>query len=232
MTTTLAQMIARCQTALSDTTEATWTEAAIEEWLRDAVKDYSRYIPRTVPETATSFVNPPHPFFNPDFPFQAIVYMMHFYDSGDSWEQVTRKDRSTPAYQNHTGKYYHIDRRADANELDRIELNFVPVAYPAGWISFDYLTDHEWLFDSPDYLLSVIPRDEPILIQYVIWRAWLERASKEAQSPDSTTLLLSTHATNADKAERAYRRLIKDAVQLQAATASNQVSWKMDKWSA
>lgn len=229
--TTLAQMIDRVKNTLSDPSNTTWSDALIEEWLRDAVKDYSRYIPRIVPETISTFVNPPHPFFNPPFAFQAIVYMRYFYNSGDSSEAIHRRERDSDEYQQHRGKYYHIDRRNDGNESDMIELNFVPNAYPSAWIAYDYATDHEWLYDAPDYLLSVLPRDEPILIQYCVWKAWQERASKEAQSPDSTTILLSTHATNADKAERAYKRLINDALKLQVAATSNQAVWKMDKWS-
>lgn len=229
--TTLAQMISRSRNALSDPDEETWSDALLEEWLRDAVRDYSRYIPRALPENQ-NFSSAPFNQFNPPFAFQAIVSMRHYYNSGADYRFVTRKDWHDLAFQDGSGYYYHVRKRSDANETDLIMLSFDVAETPAEYIQFDYLADHEWLFDNPDYILSVIERDEPILIQYVIWRAWLERSSLEARNPDSTTLLLSTHATNADKAERAYRRMIKDAIELQNTATSNTARWKMDKWSS
>lgn len=227
--TTLAQMISRSRNALSDPDEETWSDALLEEWLRDAVRDYSRYIPRVLPENQ-NFISPPYNAFDPPFSFQAIVSMRHY--TGTEYEFVVRKDWHSEEFQNGSGKFYHVRKRSAADESDRIELSFDVDDYPAEYIQFDYLSDHEWLLDSPDYILTVIERDEPILVQYVTWRAWLERSSLEARNPDSTTLLLSTHATNADKAERAYRRMINDAIKLQNTATSNTIHWKMDKWSS
>ena len=49
--TTLRSLINLCEADLSDTANATWTAVDIEQWIRDAIADYSAHFPRVNSET-------------------------------------------------------------------------------------------------------------------------------------------------------------------------------------
>ena len=63
MTTTLAELADRAQLTLNDSGAGTWPQATIEEWVVEAIRDYTQSFPRTITSTITvSGASPGHEF--------------------------------------------------------------------------------------------------------------------------------------------------------------------------
>lgn len=228
--TTLAELRTRVLNQLSDAGNSTWSDAVIEEWTRDAIRDYTQYLPRVVQGsqfvssgTFTEFSLPED--------FRAMVRVQHQYNTLADERYLTRLARDDQRFVNGAGYYYDILARHDMSESSICYLSFA-VNSPGSneLIQYEYEGDHVYWSSGSSWDLTVPWRDEPVLVQYVIWKAWLERATFESQNPDSTTLLLATFATNADKAERAYRRMIDAAQKSHQAAGTAPAQWVMDKW--
>lgn len=228
--TTLAELRTRILNQLSDAGNATWSDAVIEEWARDAIRDYTQYLPRVVQGSQTissgTFTE-----FSLAEDFRAMTSVLHQYSTLSEERYLERLSRDDPRFMNGAGYYYDILARHDMSENSVCYLSFA-VNSPGTneRILYEYEGDHVFWTSGSSWDLTMPWRDEPVLVQYVIWKAWLERSMKEAQNPDSTTLLLATFATNADKAERAYRRMIDAAQKSHQAAGTALSSWRMDKW--
>ena len=61
MTTTLAELADRAQITLNDAGAGTWPQATIEEWVVEAIRDYTQTFPRTMRKSiAVSGADPGH----------------------------------------------------------------------------------------------------------------------------------------------------------------------------
>ena len=89
-----------------------------------------------------------------------------------------------------------------------------------------YLAYHSY-FDDDDTDVLTIPEEHlELIILYVRWACFQELASEESASPDPTTLMASTLALNASRAERAYRKQL--GVYKTSRSESATAKWTMD----
>ena len=228
--TTAAQLRDRILNQLSDPSNVVWSDAVIEEWIKDGIRDYTQFISRIVQGVQIISSGTFDSFSLPE-DFRAMANVRHFYDTLSQERVLTRVNRDESRFINQAGYYYDVLTRRTMDENSVCYLSFdVNGPGTAENITYEYEGDHSYWYSDPSDELTIPWRDEPVIIQFVIWRAWLERATKESQSPDSTTLLLATHATNADKAERTYRRMLKQAQEAHQSKGVTPVPWKMDKW--
>lgn len=224
--TNLDELRDRVQVALSDAAGATWANATIEEWLTDAIRDYSKYLPRIVLYTYSSGSD----YTEVQMPenFQAVVSVAE-YSGSTRVRYLSRKAYDHEDFVNGNGYFYDVRRRRDVADGDMVVFSYtVPTA---NGMYIEYQADHEWsLIQGSPYTvpITVPARDEPILIQYCVWMAWRERTGKEVANPDTSTILLSQMDTNAGRQKRIYDQMIRDAINMP--TGEMAASWKMDKW--
>lgn len=213
---------------LNDAGNATWSDAVIYEWIDSGIRDYTIHLPRVL----DGFKNPGGTAFTQfslGEEMQAIISVWHNYNGLTELRYLDRVPRDDPRFINGEGYYYDILIRHDMAEASQCYLSFEVPAGVDQNIKFQYQGWHDFYSGNPKEL--TIPWiHEGIIEQYVIWQAFLERTATESQNPDSSTLLLAQHATNADKAERAYRRMIADAKQMRQATNPAPAKWTMDKY--
>lgn len=226
--TDLDELRDRTLIALGDSAGATWPDATVEAWLTDAIKDYSKYLPRVVLHTFSSGTD--YTQLEMQENFQAAVSVAEY--SGTTLVRyLERKQYDHPHFVNGNGFFYDVRRRRDVADPDLMVFSYTVPS--ANGMYVEYQADHEWsLIQGPPYNvpLTVPVRDEPILIQYCVWMAWRERTGVEVANPDTSTILLSQMDTNASRQKRIYDEMIRKAVSLSQPASAMPTAWRMDRW--
>lgn len=203
--TTRLQLQERIQNQLSDATGTIWSDAVIVEWLNDAIRDFSTYLPRITPAAVALTAGDPRAELPDDFISLVSIY---YNDQTNDPYWLTYKSRQVNDGSFDGPDYYDIEPSLDVSQKNILHLSFDPIASSTAVIR--YYASHAILAsDSED--VTVQPQHEPILVQYVLWRAYLERTSNEMQNPDSTSLVVAQMAQNAAVAERTYRAMVREA---------------------
>ena len=221
--TPLAQLADRAQAAVSDTAAGTWSQEQIEEWALEAIRDYSNYFPRRLQSTiATAAGDRQY-----DLPAGTLALLSVEYPTGqDPPEYLDRRPYTHPDFWIETG-YYDFFLPHDPTDQGELYISEKPAAGET--ITIHCTAIHDVTVASGD-TITVPAQHEPILIEFVVWRAWLERLGKEQQAPTSnSSLLLNQYASNADRARRNYVQALGRA-RVQAAGESRRAPWKLDKW--
>ena len=221
--TTLAQLADRAQAAVSDGAAATWSQDQMEAWAVEAIRDYSNYFPRRLQATITTTLDER----TYDLPAGLLAVASVEYPAGEDPPQyLARHSYTDPAFWQADG-HYDLVRSRDATGTAELTISTKPAAGET--IAVHYLAIHDVTVESAD-TITVPAAHEPILIEFIIWRAWLERLGAEQQSPTSnSSLLLSQYAANADRARRNYVQALGRA-RVQAAGESRSARWRLDKW--
>lgn len=221
--TTLAQIADRAQEILDDTAAATWSQAEIENWCLDAIRDYSKYFPRIQENTVTIVAGTQK--YDLDGLFKAMV-QVEYPDAEDPPEYLTRKDHTEPGFWDYEGFYDIVDWGDETNPPE-IWISENPSA--GGTLRYWMQTEHDYKMGSTGSI-TVPVRHEPILIQYVIWQAWKELTSTEMQAPTSnSSLLMGQLQQNESGAASKYYRMINQARDVNADEAGFAI-WTMDKY--
>jgi hypothetical protein len=221
--TTLTSLTSRTLDAIADPTGLVWTAAQVQEWLRDAIRDYAQFFPRQLETTITTTAGVRRY----DLPTALQTILLVEYPTGqDPPDYLALRPRSHSFFWNRSG-YYDYRIVGDPTASPELFLSEVPVADET--ITVTYLAPHPANLDPGDDI-TVPPGHEPILILFAIMMAWQHRLAREQQSPTSnSTLLLSQFATNADRARRNYVQALGRA-RIAAAGTSAQSTWRMDKF--
>jgi hypothetical protein len=223
--TTLAELADKAQNALDDAGAATWSQAVIEEWCVDAIRDYSRYFPRVIREDiSTGAVGGVH---EHDLPndFRDII-TVEYPQGEDPPEYLDRLHYQDPYFWN-SDKNYDIIARHEEILNGILIVSAETTALET--IRIEYVGDHDLDLASGDQI-TVPMRHEDLLIAYVVWVAWRELASTEMQDPTSnSSLLMAQLFQNAGSAEYDYRGMIDDALKARSGVSEWEV-WRMDKW--
>ena len=221
--TTLANLADRAQNAISDSGATTWSQSVVEEWTVEGIRDYNKHFPRTVNGTISTTADD-HQY---DLPsdFRGIVSVE--YPTGqDPPEYLAQKSRLGDGFWNQTG-FFDVILRRDASDVAEIVISEAPAAGET--ITIEYLADHDLNLASGD-TITIPERHEGIIVEFVIWRAWLELLGAEQQSPtSSSSLLMSQYASNADRAKRSYVEALARALRA-GEGASGRVQWRLDKY--
>jgi hypothetical protein len=210
--TTVAQLADRCQLALSDSGAGTWPQATVEDWVCDAVREYSQHFPRiltthvdTIGGTPDHYTLLPEDFLeivSVEFPLgeDPPVYLQHrsmhhpeFWDR-DGYYDVLRSDQ--------------IYSALDTDTYNKIVWSRVPLATEGYKIR--YQAAHSATSASDP--ITIRTDHQPILVLFVIWRALKERQAKEAANPDTTSRYLNQLVYAATQAEQEYRRALDRAI--------------------
>ena len=218
--TTRLELHNLCRRRLGDlTTPAGWSDLQINQWINDAIAEYSVHFPRqlntTIETTAGSRVY--------DLPagFQNLVSVE--YPTGeDPPEYLQRLDYQHPDFWQNEGYYDFIKR--DASDSSQLLISEKPAAGET--ITVEYLGDHDFPDEDAD-VITVPDRNLELIVLFVRWTCILELASEEQKNPDPTTLNMNTLELNQFRAERAYKSKLEE-IKI-AESASGTVHWRMDE---
>ena len=222
--TTLAELADRAQNAVSDSAAGTWSQSLMEEWAVEAIRDYSQYFPRRVQSTISTSADDR----KYDLPAGLTHLLSVEYPTGeDPPEYLSRRPYTHPDFWQEDG-YYDYFLPHDPTDQGELYISEKPSAGET--ITVHYQGIHDLSLVSAD-TITVPARHEPILIEFIIWRAWLEKLGAEEQSPTSnSSLLLNQYASNADRARRNYVQALNRARIAYAGNRSRTAYWKLDKW--
>jgi hypothetical protein len=221
MATTLQNLIDAIEADLSDSGNATWTAADIEQWSRDAIADYSLHFPRTLTQTISTSAD----IRTYDLEAGFIEILTVEYPAGqDPPEYLARRPHDHPQFWVDSG-YFDIVERDDDTDTNELWMSDKPSASES--ISVLYHAIH--LMDAADLTtadnLTVRERHHHILRKYVVWQALMAlKAAEEANPTSNSSLLMSQLAINTDRARRAYVDSLAKAVFSHSKSAA--VSWE------
>jgi len=225
-TTTLAELADRAQIMLNDSGAGTWAQATVEEWVKDAIKDYSTHFPMQDEVTVSvSGANPGHEFNL----FTGIIGILEVeYPDGESPPiYLKRKKRHNPGFYGYAG-YYDVWLTGDQTTAPVLYLSEEP---SDGEDIIVKVIKHHPEPASSGTDLTVPIHHENILLLYVLWAAFRERLATEQQDPDTTlagaVTLLQQLVKGAENAEADYRRAI-DRARRNVADGGFTGPWRAD----
>jgi hypothetical protein len=199
--TTLSALADRAQTAMNDAAAGTWPQATIEEWLNEAIRDYSLHFPR-LQSTTLNCVAGQHNYTLPaDF---LAVHLVEYPVGEDPPEYLARGSRARQDFWDAEG-YYDVEVSGEAT-AGTLWISEDPTVGET--IELSYLATHDHAL-AANGTLTVPGHHEHLLILFVVWRAWTERQATEQADPDHTSTVLDAHRRSTDSAEAIYRRAVK-----------------------
>lgn len=220
MTVTIDDLAEQFSDAADDGAHSIWAETLVIAWVYEAIQDFSLHVPPVYHDKATDSAGE-HVY---ELAGEARGIISVEYPAGESPPRYLRPmSYGEPAFWLSDDYYHFLDRSRESGVplliLSRAGDGSEYELYWRGAYEVTGLSSEE---------CPVPVQYHHILLAYVHWRAMTNRIAKESQSPDTTTLLLSQLASNADRAERAYRRWLADAQG--SVTKGGPVGpWVMDK---
>ena len=216
--TTLADLADRCQSTLADTAAGTWSQDVVEEWVTDAIRDYSQRFPRT--DTISITFSGSSPGHEHDISTDVIALVLIEYPGDqDPPVYLKRRPRTHSQFYGHQG-YYDFHVTNDATEYAVLYLSEEPSDGEKVYIT--YLCHHDVTLLSGDDI-TVPVTHESIIELYVIWQAFKERLSAQIQDPDTSlagnVTLLQQLVKGATQAEQEYRRALQRAQEARSQSA-------------
>ena len=220
MAVTFEELNALVRRRLGDTTAPyKWSDTQINQWINDAIADYTNVFPRT---SASSIATQPD-VQQYSLPSDFLSALRVEYPAG-SHQYLKRRSCTHPHFWDEAG-YYDILRRGSADETDTITIstrmdgtNTIALTYHAAHLSLEADSDETTV---PEHHLE-------LLVLFCRWKAWEMLSTEEGANPDPSKLLAATHEVNAYRAERAYRKALEEYQA--AASESGFAHWRMDRF--
>jgi len=210
-----------CRRRLGDlTTPYKWSDEQINQFINDAIADYSINFPRVKTQTISCSDDTRVYDLATDF----LDALSVEYPTGeDPPEYLKFREKTHPDFWQKDG-YYCIEQEKGEDDLDVIYISEKPSTGESIEVTFNAY--HAYLDDDDTDELTVPEEHLELIILYVRWATYQELATTESASPDPTTAISSTLELNAERAERAYRKILSSY--LYNVSNSAQVLWKMD----
>jgi hypothetical protein len=221
--TTLADLADRAQNAIGDSAAATWTQALIEEWVVEGLRDYSQHFPLTQTTTFTTTAGQREYTLPSDF----VGVVSVEYPQGESPPSyLVQLSRLDPRFWVQDG-WYDVLAFNDATTDSKLIVSNEPETGES--IALVYHATHNFAVAAGG-AVQVPAHHEHLLVDFVIWRVWLELLGAEQQAPTSnSSLLMAQLATNADRAKRQYVESLARAIYA-AGGDSRAVRWRLDRF--
>ena len=214
---------ALCRRRLGDlTTPYKWSDEQINQFINDAIADYSMHFPRV--QTQTISCSDDTREYNLSTYFLDVLSVE--YPTGeDPPVYLKYREKLHPDFCNVNG-YYSIEQEKGEDDADVIYISEKPTEGDSIWLTFNAY--HAYFDDDDTDELTVPEEHLELLILYVRWACFQELATSESASPDPTTNMSSALELNATRAERAYRNQLSvyDSSNAESATAK----WEMDTY--
>ena len=210
MTTTLAEIADRAQITLNDSGAGTWPQATIEEWIVEAIRDYTQTFPRTIRSSiSVSGADPGHEFsLTADY---IAMILVEYPGDQDPPIYLERRRRTHSRFYGFEG-YYDVEPTGDMTEVPTLYLSEEPA--DGEKIYWTAKCHHDTTLNSGDDI-TVPEHHEGLLLLFVLWQAFKERLATEEQDPDTTlaghVTLLQQLVKGATQAEKEYKEALKRA---------------------
>lgn len=207
MTVTLAELINEVEADLSDSGNSTFAAADIERWLRDAIKDYSQYLPIEKLHDITTSADDRQYDLNDGF----VEPLSIEYPQGEDPPQyLKRRPYTHPDFWTIDG-YYDILTNEDDTNPNELLISTKPATDEHIYVTYHGIHDYTLITSAN---LTVPAKHHHILRAYARWKATLFLVSQEEASPTSnSSLLMSQLAANARRWEREYKNALAQAIQ-------------------
>jgi hypothetical protein len=211
-----------CRRRLGDTSSPyTFSDLQINQWINDAIADYSVHFPRTLDKTIDCS-DGVHSY---DLPTNFIAVTRVEYPTGEEPpDYLVRRAHTQANYWQQTG-HYDIIHRHDQSDASELWISESPSAGEN--IAIQYLGVHAYLDDGTD-TCTIPDRHLELVVLFVRWAAYQELASTESADPDPTSLGMGTLELNAYRAKREYRTKLNDWKEAESGSAT--APWSMDRW--
>ena len=216
--TTLATLINLVEADLSDSGNATWAAADIQQWIVDAIADYSGHFRRELSQDLTTLLNDRMY----DLPATCLDIVSVEYPQGsDPPTYLQHRSHNHANFWIDSGHYDYIISGSDTAE-DEIWISEKPSADET--IRVRYLAHHDLPTENTDNL-TVPDEHQYVLRNYVLWRAAIQlKVIEEATPTSNSSLIMSQLAVNVDRMRRAYVDSLAKA--LYSISRSRPVSWR------
>ena len=201
MSVTNAELRAIIRERLTDAT--VWTDANLDQWILDAIADYSIRFPRTDLEATINCVDNQREYdLSSELTNPRSILSVEYPDGEDPPEYLTRRRMSDPRGF-WGGAYYTVLG-------DPPDTLFIGEKPDDGEdIVVSYKGDHFYPTQDSD-TLTVPDAHLEGLVLFVRWKAAEHLLAEEAADPQTTTLLLTQFDMMAYRAERTYRVWMKE----------------------
>ncbi len=197
----------------------TQSDLQVNQWINDAIADYSVYFPQVKTASITA-VTGTHEYSLPvDFVSIVRVEWPVGREPEEFLERVNRAESAGPYT---SGVYEMMESHSSAVS----KIWFADEMMTGSNPEIVYQASQDSLDDDGD-VTTVPDRHLDLLVLFCRWASLQELASEEAANPDPSQLNVSVLDTNAGRAERSYRKSLSDF--LQAEKSSQRVSWRMER---
>jgi hypothetical protein len=204
--TTLTALADRCQNAIDDAAAGTWLQATVEEWVKEAIRDYSTHFPRLVVlkydcTAATHAYTLPADFLG--------VISVEYPKDEDPPQFLAHKSHLEEDFWDAEG-YYDVQAQGDAVTPGTLWISESPAATED--INLTYSAYH----DLAPTNITVPGHHEHLLVLFVVWKAAAERLMKDQGNVNILPSLLAARRLVASNMRDAYDAAIRLAEKQQA----------------
>lgn len=217
--TTLTALADRIQATLGDD-GTVFTQTNVEAWVNEAIRDYSQHFPREI--TASIDCSDDDRDYDLPAGFQSVISVE--YPAGeDTPKYLKRLTYHHPDFWNVSG-YYDVIAHRDVDDVDELLISEEPDDEET--ITLIYLGDHDFSLGSSD-TITVPGRHEPLLIQFVTWKAYIERATSWSKlTGDANAAQAAMYQKLAVAAEKSYKDMVEKAL-IEGSETGPILRWRM-----
>jgi hypothetical protein len=206
------------------TTPYKWSDEQVNQFINDAIADYSMHFPRVQTQTISCSDDTRQ--------YDLSTYILSVisveYPTGeDPPRYLFFREKTHPDFWQKDG-YYCIEQEKGENDLDVLYISQKPDDGES--IELTYNAYHAYLDDDDTDALTVPEEHLELIILYVRWATYQELATTESASPDPTTSMSSALEMNVERAERAYSKKLSSYKESASASASASAQWEMDRF--
>lgn len=220
--TTRADLRNLCRRRLGDnSTPYHFSDLQINQYINDAIADYSISFPRKLNTTLNCSTNDK----TYDLPAGFRGPISVEYPSGEDPPKYLKRLDYTMFCSDDRPGYYDIIRRDQQSDVNELWISEKPTTGET--IVVYFLADHDSLDDDPD-VCTILDRHLELIVLFVRWACFQELATTESMDPDPTNLSLGTLELNAFRAKREYRTKLDDW--LVKESESGTITWSMDQY--
>ena len=221
MSITRGDLVDLIELALSDSSNATFAEATVQDWLEEAIRAYSAHFPRVQSSTLNCSAGVHYYTVSDDTIDLVKVEYPKGEDPPEFLKPLTRK---SPNFWD-SDDYY--DFEPDYEGEGTLWISASPAATDT--IEVTYLAHHATSYAQDSSYITVPEEHVPILVAYCVWKGFQEVLAAEQQSPDTTIHLIRDMTQQVQAAYAQYERLLDRAKETAGRSAITQ-GWIMDDY--
>ena len=197
-----------------------WSDEQINQWVNDAIADYSIHFPLVKTQTISCSEDDRQYDLDTDF---VEVLSVEYPTGEDPPVYLVRRERTHPDFWEVDG-YYDLLKHKNFEDPDELLISEKPDAGES--IDVIYQAHHTFLDDDDTDKMTVPERHLELIILFVRMAAFQELATTESADPNPESIVARTLELNAFRAERAYRKQLAEFKSNES--ESGKAKWAMD----